>query len=526
METKNRFSEALGETLNALSDLNSIISGASPTLLADIKAISNQLFVVFDLLVDTVENVSEMNTDIRDYTKDISTRDTDSDTSGKVADSVNNGHVQGDINVGGVAGSMAIEFGYDLEDEYNPIQKMSPNSKYLLRAIISGCENYGNIISKKNCAGGIVGLMDFGYVKESIDNSSISSTGGNYIGGIAGKSDGTIRQCYAKSFLYGADFVGGIAGYGTNLYNCYSMIQVESAREFVGAIAGNGEGLWEGNYFVHDELAAVNRISYAGKAEPITYEVLSSVEGLPAIFKTFRLTFVAEDEEIAIVPFNYGDTVPENQIPYVPKKDGYFGKWEKDDYRNLKFDATIKATYEQYITTLASKQTRDNGLSVILVNGLFDKDASLIVTEGEKDLEGEKNPEREKNSGGEGLFTDKQALEEWTVSVTDDGQTTRMVHYLAPVQKTSGISIYLLQDGIWKKAESTAKGKYLIFEIEGTDATFIVTYSEKNAVKTVLIIMFISSVIAAFLWLRRRRGIRINESGDISAKYDSIVITK
>ena len=166
------------------------------------------MFVVFDLLVDTVENVSEMDTNIRDYTKDVSARDTDSDTFGKVADSINYGQVEGDINVGGITGSMAIEFEYDLEDEYNLIQKMSPNSKYLLRAIISGCENYGNIKSKKNCAGGIVGLMDFGYVKESIDKSSITSSGGIYIGGIAGKSDVTIRQCYAKVLLSGADFVG------------------------------------------------------------------------------------------------------------------------------------------------------------------------------------------------------------------------------------------------------------------------------------------------------------------------------
>jgi septation ring formation regulator EzrA len=524
LKTKDQFSQALGETLNALSGLNSIISEASPTLLADIKAVSNQMFVVFDLLVDTVENVSEMDTNIRDYTKDVSARDTDSDTFGKVADSINYGQVEGDINVGGITGSMAIEFEYDLEDEYNLIQKMSPNSKYLLRAIISGCENYGNIKSKKNCAGGIVGLMDFGYVKESIDNSSITSTGGNYIGGIAGKSDGTIRQCYAKSLLSGADFVGGIAGYATNLYDCYSLISVENAREFAGAIAGEGDGLWEGNYFVHDELAAVNRISYAGKAEPITYETLLSVEGLPEIFKTFRLTFVAEDEEIAIISFNYGDTIPENQIPHVPKKEGYWGKWETDDYKDLKFDATIEAVYEQYITTLASKHTRDNGLSVILVNGLFDKDASLTVTEIEKKPEGERISRGEKVSEDEQnlidrriskgerdsteicLFKEKQVLEEWTVSVTDDGLTTRTVHYLAPAQKTSGISIYLLQDGIWRKTKYTTKGKYLIFKMEGTDAIFVVISSEKNPVRVILIITVISAVIATFLWLLRKWG--------------------
>ena len=83
------------------------------------------------------------------------------------------------------------------------------------------------------------------------------------------------------------DIIGGIVGYGADLYDCYSLIQVENAHEFIGAIAGNADGVLEGNYFVHDELAAINGISYAGKAEPISYEELSLVDVLPEILKTF-----------------------------------------------------------------------------------------------------------------------------------------------------------------------------------------------------------------------------------------------
>ena len=156
METQDQLSNALGNISDSLSGLNAALTGTSDTLLADMKAVPDQMFKVFDLLVGAVEDVSETSTDIRDYTEDISTQDADSDTGGKVADSVNRGVIQGDIDVGGVSGSMAIEYDFDLEDALNLTDKMSPGSKYLLRAIVSGCENYGKITAKKNCAGGIV----------------------------------------------------------------------------------------------------------------------------------------------------------------------------------------------------------------------------------------------------------------------------------------------------------------------------------------------------------------------------------
>lgn len=488
VQTQDQLSEALGNISNSLSGLNSTLTGASAALLSDIQAVSDQMFVVFDLLVDAVENVTNISTDIKDYTEDISTQEAESNSGGKVSESVNHGAVQGDINVGGIAGSMAIEYDFDLEDDHNLTDKISPGAKYLLQAIVSGSENDGRVTAKKNCAGGIVGMMDFGYVTQSKDDGTISSTGGDYVGGIAGKSDGTIRQCYAKSALSGADYVGGIAGYATDLSQCYSLIKVESANEFVGAIAGSTAGTMKGNYFVHNELAGVDGISYAEKAEPISYETLLSVEGLPAFFKTFKLTFVADDQEVGAVTFNYGETIPENRIPKIPQKDGYFGKWDMDNFTNLTFDTTVKAEYEQYITSLASAQTRDNGPSVILVDGLFTNAASLTATETE--------PTKP--------FGSKQVLEQWTVSVSNDAQTSYTVRYLAPDRQTSGINIYILQDGTWKKTAYAVKGSYLLFDMQGQEATFIVTYSKNNIVLIILILLAVLTVIFTFLWIRRK----------------------
>lgn len=489
-ETQDQFSGALGNISKSLGSLNETLAGTSSMLLTDIQAISKQLFIVFDLLVGTVENISEISTNIKNYTEDISTSDADSDTEGKVSESINHGIVQGDVNAGGIAGSMSIEYDFDPEDDYNLTDKISIGSKYLLRVVVSGCENDGKITSKKNYAGGIVGLMDFGYVVESTDNGSVSSTDGNYVGGITGKSDGTIRRCYAKSLLSGKDYVGGIAGYGKNLYNCYSLIRVENASEFVGAIAGKAEGEMKGNYFVQKELAAVNGISYTGKAEPISYEKLISVKGLPVLFTSFRLNFVADGKELTSIFLQYGDTIPKDKIPNVPVKKGYFGEWDMNDFTDLTFDGTVEAVYKQYITTLASKQKRDNGLSAILVDGLFTSSSSLTVSEGER----------------VDSFNGEPVLDQWTVSVTDDGKASHRVRYLAPGRQTSGIYIYILKNGKWKKTDYTVNGTYILFKMKGSEAAFIVTPSKsisKIILRTVLAVLAATSFVVL---LMRKRG--------------------
>ena len=488
MEARAELSKALGNISDSLSVLNSTISDASGTLLADIQAVSNQMFALINLFADTFENVSDTGTDIRDYIEDISAQDPDSDTGGKAANSINYGTIQGDVNAGGISGSIAIEYDFDLEDDHNLTEKISPGSKYLLRAVISGCENYGNITSKKNHAGGIVGLMDFGYVVQSVNNGSISSISGDYVGGIAGKSNGTIRRCYTKSSLSGDDYIGGIAGYGTDIYNCYSLIQVEKANEFVGTIAGYADGVLHGNYFVNDEFAGINGISYEGKAEPISYEELISVKGLPETFRTFRLTFVSDGNEVAVIPFRYGETIPADKIPDVPEKNGYFGEWDMFDFTNLTFDVTVEAVYTQYITTMASNQTRDDGLSVILVDGLFTKNSVLATTELET----------------EDYFKGEKVLEKRTVSISDDGQASHTVRYLAPGRRTCGINIYLLKDGKWEKTEYKTTGSYLIFTMDGTEETFIVTSSKNNAALIILGTL-VALLIVALLWVRRKK---------------------
>jgi len=492
IEAMNELSAALGNVSGSLSVLKNMISDSTGTLLSDIQAVSDQLFSVFSLLTDTLEDVSQTN--IRDYFEDISAQEAYAASGGEISAGINFGTIQGDINVGGIAGSMAIEYDFDPEDDYNLAEKISPGTKYLLRAVISGCENYGTVKSKKNHAGGIVGLMDFGYVVKSLNNGSVSSTDGDYVGGIAGKSKGIIRKCYSKSSLSGDDYIGGIAGYGTDIYECCSLIRLENADEYVGAIAGYADGVLQENYFVYSELAGINGISYEGKAEPVSFDELLLFDGLPDIFRTFRLRFVCDGKEVAVIPFTYGESIPADKIPEVPGKDGYFGEWSMNDFKNLTFDATVKAIYKNYITTLASTQTRNGGPSVILVDGLFTGNSVLTArkTEAGKHFNGEK------------------VLEKWTVSVTDDGQMSHTVRYLAPDRQTSGINIYLLKNGTWEKTDYRTNGSYLLFTMDGTEITFIVTSQERNTVFLLIIIPAVLLAAAILLLIfKRRTGLHI-----------------
>lgn len=485
-ETQVQLSDSLGNISKSLSKLNTSFSGASDTLLSDIQAISNQTFKVFNLLIGAVEDVSEMSTNIKDYTEDISVKDTEKDTGGKIDESFNHGPVNGDVNVGGISGAMAVEYNFDLEDDLNMTNKMSPGSKYLLRAVVSKSENDGVVIAKKHCVGGIVGLMDFGFVTKAVDSGLISSTSGDYVGGIAGKSNGTISKSYAKSGLAGAEYVGGIAGYGLDILNCYTLVRIERANEFIGTIAGDVAGKLEGNYFVSDAQAGVNGISQKGKAEPMVYQNFVKAPGLPEVFKKFRLSFVVDQKEIGRVLFDYGDSVNPKEIPKVPEKEGYFGEWSLKVFENLTFDEILQAVYKPYRTTLASQQSRDGGPSVILVDGLFTNDSKLTVM-GDKPM---------------GKMPMGTFVERWQVNVTDDGQAEHTVRYLAPKGKVQGLNIYGLEEGKWRKLDYKLEGSYMLFKMEGLERDFLVmqTANTRN-----LIALAGGGILLLLLYLGRRR---------------------
>lgn len=96
-------------------------------------------------------------------------------------------------------------------------------------------------------------------------------------------------------------YIGGIAGASegnTVVSGCYTLVEITHGNRYIGAICGTETGEFTNNYYVSDTLAGLGRIGYTGKAEPISFEALCQVSGMPSSMTQFTLRFLVEDEEI------------------------------------------------------------------------------------------------------------------------------------------------------------------------------------------------------------------------------------
>jgi hypothetical protein len=441
---------ALSQVLNSASGLQGSISSSSDTLLSDFEAINRQLQVIVDLLQQQMEETKEK--DVADSFEDISDEEAGEPTSGKIHGATNSGEVFGDVNVAGIVGSMSVEYDFDPEDDLTKDGTRSLDFQYKTLAVVTGCTNDGNISVKKNYAGGIVGRMDLGAVKACESYGTVKSSSGNYVGGVAGLSRATIRNCFVKCTLSGGDYVGGVIGASeenTVVSDCYTLVDIPDSGRYSSAVSGTEDGEFTGNYYVSDTLSGLGRISYAGKAEPLSFESFTQVEGIPEEMTEFTLRFFVEDEEIKSQSFSYGESFGADVFPEIPVKDGYYASWDTDDLTELHFDKTVTAKYERYVLTLPSQASRKSGRPVFLMDGNFDEQAVLTVSSIEKTewIHGQK------------------AEEQWKLSCSDTLQDSYTIRYLSPEETAEGYGVYVKQDGRWKKADYTAFGSYLMFSV-------------------------------------------------------------
>jgi len=454
-KTKDELFTSIGSMSDSLSSFMDDLSLQSNTMTDDMQSVSDQLFKVMNLVISIFTDLSFNEEDLEDIVQDVSGEDIDKTTEGKVSGSRNLGNVEGDINVGGIAGAMSIEWMLDPEDDLDFKENLTANTVFQTRVIVDGCTNEGSIVSKKNNAGGIVGSMDLGYIRNCLGAGSIESTAGNYVGGIAGISKGPVVSSYAKCSLRGGNYIGGISGFGKEIIDSYTLVKVNESRACVGAIAGDIDKVSniKGNYFVSDSIHGIDSISYAEKAEPIDYDILISKGNIPSSFKEFKLTFRAEDKLIKTIDFNYGESITVNDLPEVPLKEGYYGKWEDFDMSNLTFDDEIQAMYIHHVTVLESNEKRDEGLPVILVEGKFTEEDFITLTKNEV------SPD------------DEGILEQWRIVIPDDGENTHIIRYY-PMEETNKPLVYIFSSGSWNMADARQDGKYLVFAGEGNDITF------------------------------------------------------
>ena len=450
--------DALGDIFSNLLDdgdaLQESMSSSTDLLLDDLYAINEQFGVITGLLRDILAGSDE---ETGDRFEDVSDEAPEATDTGYLSNARNDGTVEGDINVAGIVGSMAMEYDFDPEDDLIQEGDRSLDFRYQTKAIVASCVNTGEITGKQEYAGGIVGLMDLGRASGCENYGAVTSTNGNYVGGIAGASWGSIRDSWSKCRLSGGDYVGGVAGLGATLVNCHTLVTIEEGSACLGAVAGDSEsgGTISGNTFTSESLGALDGISYAGQAEPVAFDALCSTEGVPEMFSQLELTFVADGVTVAVIPFRYGEGI--ESLPEIPAKKGCSASWPELDYTHLTASQTLEAEYTPY----ASALTDGGELPELLVDGSFSSRAKVSHT-----------TEDVTWTNGRGQVHTGTA---YTVTVDDPDlkQASYTVHYRLP-DPGKRCALWVKDENGWSQAEFTIDGQYLLFTSQAGAVTFCV----------------------------------------------------
>ena len=474
---------ALSDLLGSADDLSDLLSQSSDTILGDLSAVSQQLQSITDLLR---QETSLKKSGEGDRIEDISDRvDGRSQRTGCLSDARNEGVVKGDVNVAGIAGSMAIEYDFDPEDDLVEVGDRSLDVRYQTKAVVLSCINLGEVTGKKDDAGGIVGRMDLGQVSHCENYGSVSSADGSYVGGIAGASWGSIRDSWARCTLSGDHYVGGIAGYGSTLKNCHTLITLQEGSAYVGTVAGSvdPEGTVTGNTFTQEALGAIDGISYAGQAEPVTFGALCAA-GAPETFAQLELTFRADGKEVAVVPFQYGKGIA--RLPEIPAKKGYSAAWPDLDYSHLTASQTLEAIYTPYTSSL----TDGGDLPDILVDGSFSAQAKVSHTTKETAWTDSKGESHQGTA--------------YTVTVKDPvlDAVSYTVHCRLP-EANGRYAVWVQTGENWQRQDSEKDGSYLLFPSTEETITFCLVEEGNPLVKYLLTFTVLAAGLFILFWRRR-----------------------
>lgn len=449
-------SNSLVANIQGMSDnlgfLNNEMNSSNQQLVDDMIKVNDQFNVIMLLIADAIDGV--LDADYTDVYEDNSLAVAEDCTDATIADSINYGAIHGDIDTSGIAGTMAIEYDFDLESDVTGIKDAATGTTYRTKCVLRHDKNEGFIDGVNSYVGGMCGLQEMGTILHCQNYGKIKSNSGDYVGGISGQSLSTIHDSYAKGILDGGDYIGGITGMGYDIRGCYSLPTILGYGSCHGAIAGDNDpdGRIFANYFVSDEEAGINRVSYSGKAEPLSYVELISTEGMPPEFKTIRVSFILDDETIDTEDYNYGDSV--DSLP-LGLSDGEYilWDWENSKLDDLKSDTELTGVKARYITTLAGIQLRSSGQSAVLVDGKFTKDDQFSAT-----LKNDADPD---------------IIEHWQLIVPNDQASGHLIRYCPPDGVTD-VNIYLLNGSDRVSAEVSKMGKYVTFTASGNDVEFLV----------------------------------------------------
>ena len=351
--------------------------------------------------------------------------------------------VEGDSNVGGIVGTVSTELGDDPEATFDLGDlKLMSDVYATLRAVVRDCRFDGGVTVKNECGGGVAGRCGAGAIVDCAARGTVE-TGGNYCGGIAGRTKGKVVRCAALTDLTGQSWLGGVTGLGQDITDCRTMVRADSDGEYQGAIAGQAEGTLTGNRYLMEDLAGLDGVDYAETAQGLDFDAFSQLDYIPADFLTFSYRFEVNGQTVAEIPFQYGDDLDMSQVPQAPQQGGEYGQWPQFPTENLRRSMVLSVQFTAPTSTLADQ----DGVAQLLVEGTFSPDAALTV-----------NQEELPQQGVDG-YTSRSA---WSYSVTGSQSDTVTVRLRADGGKKPAAAVY--QDGRWQRVDSTQDGSYLVFQ--------------------------------------------------------------
>lgn len=503
----NNISEQLksgNENQNIVDIANSIDNG--------MKSITNSLNSAIsqvENIADSIQEDIQSITDGESYIEDISSVETSEDVDGVISGCINRGRITGDLNVGGIAGCMNIEYDADPEYDLDFTNSTNITIRSTVNDVMIHCINYGAINTKKNCAGGIAGLQELGFIYDCEEYGRIQSGTGNYLGGIVGKSEATVRGSYSFCNLEGNDYLGGICGSGQTIVESISICKIESEGERLGSIAGEDgeEGTITDNYYFSESqgkeegsYTGIDGISYAGRAEARSYEEILEMEGIPEGFSQVVITFESEDEVVDELSIAYGGSLAKEDFPELEEREGYYVRWdEEDSLEEIKENKTLTAEYVPWTQSIASKEKSEDGKALFLLIGEFYEDTVVTLEEIEADFS------LEKDAQVEYAYT-------WSLTSEQEKELEQLEgHFYIPAEPEN-TQVWFKQDGTWKEAKTTVDGSYLVAELEEGTAFAVVTMPENaNNMRYVIVAAGVVLMIIIVVFLRCKKAKRIKK---------------
>lgn len=447
------------------------IHGVADTVDSEIRTIADSIERIsaqIKNIGNTVTETMDVVTSDDDYIEDISSADSAQNSDGVIAKSVNRGAVHGDINAGGIAGTMNVE--YDVDPEYD--LDITETTNVRLRSTVSDvviyCINYGEVNSKKDCAGGIVGLQELGLVYGSEGYGTVKSETGNYAGGIAGNSASAITDSYSLCNVESEDYTGGICGKGYTMQNCISIPAILGDGEAKGSLAGiiESDGEVSTNIFVNDIYGGIDDINYSGKADSASYEAVMAMENIPDGFHRVTLVFKADGNVIDTKNIAYNANLGVSELPSIPDKDGFYAQWPENIVsKPILQNTVVEAEYHVWIESVAGDIASQNDKPLFIAEGKFYDDNKITLSKCDTD----------------NLSGDIEYSYAWKMRGTDvKDKGTKTCHFY--IKNTSGSSEVWYRDNAdsgWVKADAKEHGSYMTAEIP-YEADFAVIHKESS----------------------------------------------